>query len=155
MALTTNNNCASKEKEMFCQFHPLKLAISFKRIFSSLRLRRLEMRFLSGPLSSYFSYHKDRWLSLPTTHLDPHLKTTSPFLIVDQVLEQVQSSRWALVGLLSTLFLWFNTLAHREDISVFNLQLSLAKKAIFLALAAWMPRPPSLLGLVIFFQLTM
>ena len=89
------------------------------------------MRLLSGPLSSHLSYLKDSWLSPPTTHLDPHLKTASPFLIADQVLEQVRSFKWALVGLLSTLFLWFNTLAYKEDVSVFNLQLSLAKRAIF------------------------
>ena len=78
---------------MFCQFHPLKLAISFKQIFFSQRLKGPKMRLLSRPLSSHLSYHKDSWLSLPTTHLEPHLKTALPFLIADQVLEQVRSFR--------------------------------------------------------------
>lgn len=136
---------------MCCQFHPLKLTISFKQMFSSSRLRGPEMRLRNGPLPSHLSFYKESWLSLPTTHLDPLLNTASPFLIVNQILEQVQSLRWALVDLLTTLYLWFNTLAHKEVVSVFNHQLSLAKRAIFLALAPWMPRPPSLLGLVIFF----
>ena len=74
---------ASKKKERFCQCHPLKLVTSFKQELSSLRLRWPKMRLFSGPLSSHLSFQRDRWLSLPTTHLDPLLNTTYPFLIAD------------------------------------------------------------------------
>lgn len=46
------------------------------------------------------------------------------------------------------------TLAHGASLSWYNLQFSLARRAIFLALVACIPSPPSSLGLTILFQPT-
>ena len=154
VALITANRLAGKMKESFCQCHLLKLVTSFKLVLSSPWLRGPKMRLHNGPLPSHLSFQKDRWLSLLTTHLDPLLNIASPFLIVDQILKQDRGLRWAFVTFLATLYLWFRTLAHKEFVSVFNRQLRLAKRATFLALAACKPRPPSVLGVAIFFQVT-
>ena len=154
VALIATKRLVGKTKESFCHCHPLKLVTSFKQVLSSPRLRGPKMRLRRVHSSSHLSFQKDRWLSLPTTHLDPLLSTASPFLIADQILEQDCGLKWAFVTFLATLYLWFRTLAHKAFVSIFNRQLSLAKRAVFFALAACKLRPPSLLDLAIFFQLT-
>ena len=51
-------------------------------------------------------------------------------------------------------FLFNTVLAHNESLSWYSLQLSLARRAMFFALAACMPNPPSSFGLIILFHPT-
>ena len=109
---------------------------------------------LMGPLFNQHSDQKLRLLSCPSTHLILFLKTDSPFLKLFQV-EELGSfdSFLALIHCLEQ-YLNLRTLAHWDSFSVWNLQLSLARRAVFLPLADWRPKPPQSLGLVTISQLT-
>ena len=109
-------------------------------------------RLLTMALSSHLSNQKDRLLFLLATHLEPHLKTSLAFATADQVLEHIWP-RKPLVEFLLQVYFWARTWAHNELLSLWNLQLSFASKALFLGSMAKSPRPSSFLGLVIFLQL--
>ena len=80
-------------------------------------LKGLAIKIRSGPLSNHLSKQKDSLLSLPSTHFTHFLKTSSPFRIADQVVEQDLNDR-ALDDLLKEQYFWERTLAQREEGSV-------------------------------------
>lgn len=45
-------------------------------------------------------------------------------------------------------YLYLSSLAHRESFASWNCQFNFARRAVFLPLADWRPRPPNSLGLV-------
>ena len=100
------------------------------------------------------SFQNVRLELLPTFHPIPCLTTGNPILIVAYIGEKGSIS-----GSLDLLQLWeqyllSKTLAYNASFSWYSLQFSFARRAMFLALAAWSPRPPSFFGLAILFHLT-
>ena len=141
-------------KERLYQSQPEKLTTSLNWTCSSPRVRGPSIKLLRAPLSNHLSYHRDRLLSLPTTYFDPFLNTNSLFRMADHVTEQVLKGEQGLEILRGVRYFFVNNLAHKELSSEARCQFNLARSTIFLALAAWMPSPPSFLGFVILLQLT-
>lgn len=112
------------------------------------------MVFLIGPRSDQQSYQKFRLLSCSGIHLTSFLNTSSPFLRPLHVGEQ--GSLVAFLELILCLVQYFNLRTHDQGAlpSMCNLQLSLARRAMFLPFAVCRPRPPRFLGLVTFPHLT-
>ena len=69
-------------------------------------------------------------------------------LIAFHTLEQGSLSAFLDIALRFEQYLLLSTLAHKESFFVWNLQLSLARKAKFFPLANWRPKPPSSFDLV-------
>ena len=102
----------------------------------------------SGPPFVQLLTHRFRLLSLPTIHLLLFLKVSMPFFIAAHTGEQ--GSLFALEAfiLLQLQYFTFKTWSHNASLSVWNLQLSLDRKAIFLPSADCKPRTPSSLDLI-------
>jgi len=100
------------------------------------------------------SFQKSRLLSYSGIHLTPFSKTASHIFRLFQVLELdslflfLELSRWWLQ------YFSFKTFADGALLSVWNLQLNLARSVVFLPFAVWSPKPPSSFGLATFFQPT-
>ena len=70
-------------------------------------------RLLIVALSSHLSNQKDGLLFLPTTHLQPRLKTSLTLAIADRVLEHIRP-RKPLVEFLLRVYFWAKTQARKE-----------------------------------------
>ena len=95
------------------------------------------------------SYHRLSLLSYPGVRLVPFLKTFEPFFIAFHTLEQGSLSLFLEFDLRFEQYLLLSTLAQIESFSVWNLQLSFARRARFFPLVDCNPNPPpSPLGFV-------
>lgn len=92
------------------------------------------MRFFKGPRSNQQSYQKFSLLSWPGTHLTPLLNTSSPFLNPFHVGEQASLAAFLELILCLVQYFNFRTLAQGALPSVCYLQLSFARRVVFLPL---------------------
>ena len=134
-------------KGIFDQSHLPKEITSLSLRLIDSRGRGPWMRALMEPRLDQQSNQKSRLLSWPRIHFNAFLKVASPFFKPFQVGELGSLASFLELILYLVQYLYLRTLAQGASFSVWNLQLSLARRAVFLPLADCSPRPHNALGL--------
>lgn len=141
-----------KSKGMSDQFHPWKTSLTFRLVDS--RGIGSWMMDLKGPKSNQLSNQKSKLLSCPEIHFIPSLNTCSPFFKPFQIGDPGNLASFLEFRCCMVPYFSLSTLTQGALSSEWNLQLSLAKSAVFLPLAYWSPKPPLSFGVVTLSQPT-
>ena len=139
---------------MVGQSQPLMEHTSLILRFSVSRGSGPRMIFLKGLRFDQQSYQKFSLLSWPSTHLTPFLNTSSYYLSPFHVGKQESLAAFLELILYLVQYINFRILDQGALPSICSLQLSLAKKVVFLPLAVCSPNPPRFFGLVTLLQFT-